>query len=616
MFLNIKRIRGLKGFPLLLFFFLAVPPAVAIDPEGCLTCHRYEGLGRRDADGEGVHLYYVNPAYYDRFEGSHARLKCTDCHAREEVAVIPHQAVTPVNCTQSCHLNRSLGTEVHFAHDGISERLQRSVHDFETLQECNHLLGDPLRKDQALCLLCHDEPTYRRGDQSWSEMMAPVRRCNICHDETLPLNTQAFYWHVSARSQPAFSDDELIQLCDVCHGDQRVRNEFSLPNSVASYLTSFHGKASQLGLDSAANCLNCHTNERHDVHEMVSREDATSPINPDQVKDTCRSPRCHAQAGAKVSSAAVHLELATSRGIEFLIAALFVFMILATFGPSMVLMLLNMLQIVMGRHDPADHHYAKLAKKLKQNATGRKLLQRFTPFQRVQHWYLVVTFVTLALTGFPMKFADHAWAGRLIEMMGGLAIARLVHRVAGVLLVTGLFYHLVIYVGGRLIRGKRQTGKGWFYCIFALPLIMSISDFKKMGHYLGYLLFLRKTRPHWGRFSLEEKFEYFGVLWGSVLLGITGLLMWDAAWTSRHLPGRALTLVNLVHTFEAFLALLHVGIVHLAAVLLSPHVFPGSGAMFHGDTPNEELAEIHPELLNEVQARLNEVSLSPEGGHA
>jgi cytochrome b subunit of formate dehydrogenase len=74
--------------------------------------------------------------------------------------------------------------------------------------------------------------------------------------------------------------------------------------------------------------------------------------------------------------------------------------------------------------------------------------------------------------------------------------------------------------------------------------------------------------------SLEEKFEYIGVFWGTFVLGATGLLMWFNAWTTRYLPGRILTIATLIHTFEAFLALLHVGIVHMVSVIFSPGV-PG-----------------------------------------
>jgi cytochrome b subunit of formate dehydrogenase len=143
---------------------------------------------------------------------------------------------------------------------------------------------------------------------------------------------------------------------------------------------------------------------------------------------------------------------------------------------------------------------------------------------------------------------------------------------------------------------------------------MQWSDLKHLWHLLGYLFFLRRTRPEGDRFSMKEKFEYFGVFWGSVLLGITGVLMWANAWTSEHFTGRVLTIAALVHTFEAFLALLHVGIIHMIGVIFAPGVFPLSRAMFTGDTPAEELAEAHSGLVGRV-ARQLETAPAGEARH-
>ena len=173
----------------------------------------------------------------------------------------------------------------------------------------------------------------------------------------------------------------------------------------------------------------------------------------------------------------------------------------------------------------------------------------------------------------------------------------------GLVLVLGAVYHL-IYGVWWIIMHSRRTGKSLLLSAWDLPMLVKPSDIKELFGLLGYLLFLRKERPQPGRFSLKEKFEYFGVFWGCTLLGLTGLMMWGNAWTTRYVPGRVLTIAMLVHTFEAFLALLHVGIFHMIGVILSPHVFPISKAMFTGDTPPAELAEAHAGLINEAAAKV------------
>lgn len=587
--------------------------APAADPENCLSCHRYRGLARINDDGKSIALYYVDPNYCDRTLGPHARLRCTDCHDRNQVGIIPHQPVTPVSCTSQCHLSSPLNIEIRFAHDSIAGMLESSVHNRQVLDRSNTLLGSPLRDGQARCLLCHEEPSFLWDRASWVAHAAPVARCSVCHDEQLPVDLPFAYWHVHARSRPARSRGDTARGCALCHSNLKIRQEFTLPDAAASYLTSFHGKALQLGSTDTAGCLDCHTDRMQNVHLMQSGREPDSPTHPSRLADTCRSAECHPTAGARVTTAAVHLDLATSKGIEYFIGALFVVLIVFTFGPSVVLQSLELLQIAIGRHDPRHHQRRRLAEQLMATPAGRTALQRFTVHQRAQHWILVICFTTLVLTGFPIKFADRMWARWLVDLLGGLTVCRFLHRYVGLALLLGLVYHLV-YVALFVRRESKVTGKGWIRVFLDLPMVMNLRDARQLGHLLMHLLFLRKTRPDADRFSAEEKFEYFGVFWGTVLLGITGLLMWFNNWTTEHLTGRVLTIAMLVHTFEAFLALLHVGIIHIIGVVFSPPVFPVSPAMFTGDTPADEYAEAHAGML-ERMARQVGVPVTEEVHH-
>lgn len=580
-----------------------VQPAPAADPENCLSCHRYRGLGRISEDGQSIHLYHVDPNYHDRALGPHARLRCTDCHPRDEVGVIPHQPVSPVNCTTTCHLTGQAQVEIQFSHADIAGMLETSVHKLETLNKVNDLLGGHLREGQSRCLLCHDEPSFRRGSDNWGDYEAPINRCDVCHGPQLPVDTRFMYWHVHARSRPQRSNADVARGCALCHSDERVRKAFEMPDATASYLASFHGKAMMLGSETTAGCLDCHVSQMQNVHLMQSPEQPGAPTHEAQLADTCRSPACHPTAGARISTAAIHLDLSAGGNVEYIIAAIFIVLILFTFGPSVLLQAMEMLQIVLRRHDLRQHEHEQLARQLMADPKGRRALVRFTPHQRVQHWILAICFTLLVLTGFPIKFADRDWARWLIDLFGGLTVARLIHRYAGVILMIGFAYHLA-YAMVSAAKMKRATGQGWFKTIFDLPMLTNPRDLKQLFHQLAFLFFLKKTRPELPRFSLKEKFEYFGVFWGSALLGVTGLLMWFNAWTTEHLPGRVLTIAALVHTFEAFLALLHVGVIHMIGVIFSPMVFPLSRAMTTGDTPIEEMAEAHSGMLHDVAGKL------------
>jgi cytochrome b subunit of formate dehydrogenase len=419
----------------------------------------------------------------------------------------------------------------------------------------------------------------------------------------MPREVDYYFHHVHARSAPTRDHKSLVSVCAVCHSDPRVREQFALSDTTASYLASFHGKAMLLGSEETAGCLDCHTT-RAGVHDMLAHADPRSPTDREQLATTCRSARCHPGAGQFVSSAAVHLDLSQSRGIEYFIAILFVVLILFTFGPSVLITALELLQIVVGRHDPEHARDRRTAEVLLRIPQGRLALRRFTLHQRFQHWSLAVLFTALVVTGFPIKFADRTWADWAAGALGGVSNARLVHRWAGVLLILGFVYHM-IYIVITAWHTKRRTGKGLWRLIMDLPMVMNAKDLRDLAHLLGFLLFLRKTRPAGDRFSLKEKFEYFGVFWGCCLLGVTGVLMWANAWTTQYLPGRALTVATLIHTFEAFLALIHVGVIHMIGVILSPAVFPLSRAMFTGDTPVDELAEAHAGFVRDADRYLD-----------
>jgi thiosulfate reductase cytochrome b subunit len=417
--------------------------AWALDPEGCLTCHRYQGLARLDPQDRRVRLYYVDPNYYNHALGPHSRLFCSQCHPRSEVEVVPHKQVSPVNCGQVCHVIGAEGLEINFSHDRIAAMLEASVHTQATMQESNRLLGNPVRDGQSSCLLCHDEPRFRRGTPSWIEQAAPVQRCNVCHDETLPVNTSYFYWHVLARSQPARTHADTVRVCAICHHNESINARFKHSDTIASYLFSFHGKAMLLGSERTAACLNCHVGKLQNVHLMMAAVDPNSPTNAAHLSDTCRSPACHALAGAQVSAAAVHLNLASGHGIEYFVALVFIAMIVFTFGPSLILSALELTHIALGREDPGAHHRTEVAAQMLETRRGRALLSRFSPHQRVQHWVLVALFSTLVVTGFPLKFADRAWAAWIMTGIGGIEVARPVHRIAGLLLIVGMLYHFV-----------------------------------------------------------------------------------------------------------------------------------------------------------------------------
>ncbi len=603
--------------------WLAGLPARAADPDNCLFCHQYRGLGRYDPDSDELHVFYIDPAYVHDQLGPHAQIACTDCHIREEVAVVPHLPVSRVDCTRQCHLVDPGGLETRFSHAPVAETLALSVHAEDRLRDLNLADGPLLGANQSACLYCHDEPVFRDPTGAIPVLAAlgsrTFDRCDTCHTQQSATEIAYYLRHIAARLQPARPTLEMAQLCAVCHSDPDVVAEFEMHDAVASFVRSYHGKAALLGDQSTANCISCHVAPGASAHLMLGPEDPGSSVSPARLPSTCRSTACHPGADVQIAAAGVHLDLPDARGtLEYWLAAAFILFTVLTFGPSLVMTILELLAIVIGaqRH---DHALEELTHAVLGHPEGRKRLVRFTVSQRVQHWVLVILFALLALTGFPLKFADRAWSRSVIDALGGLDVARTIHHWAGLALMAGLVAHLVYVAGTWYVRWRVEaaqgTRRGFVGSILALPMWVGPNDALDMGRLLAYLMRLRRTKPSFGRFGVREKFEYIGVFWGTVLLGLTGLLLWGEQISSRFLSGRALNLALIAHTYEAFLALIHVGILHIVHVMLAPSVFPLSPATITGQTPAAELAEFHDEQVRAV-ARELDISAEEGTGHA
>lgn len=586
-------------------------PAFSGDPENCLSCHRFRGLSRLDSDTGEVRLFSCSIEYYAYQQGPHSRLRCTDCHKRDEVAVIPHQVQTPVDCTRACHIQSATGVAVEFSHASVAQRLEHSAHSPGMLR--NLRLSEPLlRPGQSECLYCHDEPMFREPIHNSIRARAgePEARCDTCHAQTLPLDTGFFTQHVLSRLQPARSIRPMAQTCAVCHSDPEVIAQFDSHDTVASYLHSFHGKASLLGSTETATCVDCHRSSFGDVHLMLGSNDPQSSTHPERLGTTCRTTECHPSAPPEMTVAAVHLNLDPGKPtLEYFVAAAFILLTASVMLVYMFLIILEMLNHMFRRRDPEHHRLVALAKLLQSNPQARAMLQRTTPHQRVQHWLLAIFFILLALTGMPLKFADSDWAASIVRMLGGLAIARDLHRIAGVILIAVFLYH-VAYLFGVAIqcrRANRRAGRNesLFRMALQYPMVVTVKDVRQFGQLFAYLLLPNRKRPAFGQYNFMEKFEYWAVFWGMPVMGLTGIALWAAGWIAQNFSGRALNFAFIIHSDEAFLAFIYIAVVHMFYVIFAPSVFPLSRGTLSGQAPAGEMAEGHRQRLEDVARTLN-----------
>jgi cytochrome b subunit of formate dehydrogenase len=591
----------------------AVDSVRPTDPDNCLTCHQFPGLSRVDKETGELRLFFTSARHWARREGPHSRLACTDCHDRTEVEKVPHDEATPISCTQECHLVTGTGSPILFTHAGLSERLAYSVHGDGAFDD---LPFDPplLREGQSECLYCHDQPVFREVENIVSSHRgdAASSRCDSCHGEELPVDADYYLLHTTSRLQPARPTRETAEICGVCHSDPIVNRDNDLHDAVASYFKSFHGKAGLLGKGDTATCVDCHATETGDVHLMLDAEDPESPISPENVRTTCRTVGCHPGAAPKMGSASVHLRIdPNKKTVEYWFTVAFVAINVGVLAQYFLLVLLELFSLVVRRQTEHHRRMIALAMEVQKHPEGALLTRRLSVHQRFQHWIFVGFFVLLVATGMPLKFAGVPEMEWLVSGFGGINLARIFHRIAGVGLLASFTYHLA-YIGLiwlRVTRSKQaERGGGFIKTAIGVawnsPMMLRPQDIKDFTHLFLHLMGLRKERPHHGRFHFTQKAEYWALYWGMATIGISGVLLWGAGWASGVFGGRALNFAIIVHTYEAFLAFASVSVLHMFAVIFSPAVFPLSPASLTGVMPAAEMAEGHEGHLLEVAGKL------------
>lgn len=214
---------------------------------------------------------------------------------------------------------------------------------------------------------------------------------------------------------------------------------------------------------------------------------------------------------------------------------------------------------------------------------------RFTRLQRALHACMIISFISLALTGMSLKFSYTAWAVTLSRLLGGFQTAGYIHRTAALLMFGVFSTHLY-----DLYRLKKHEYKSWRALLLGpntmLPTRQDLKQFlATMKWFLGM-----GPRPLYGRWTYWEKFDYFAVFWGIAIIGSTGLALWFPILFTRFLPGSFINVATIIHSDEALLATGFIFTVHFFNTHLRPEKFPMDTTVFTGHMPLAELKRDKP----------------------
>jgi mono/diheme cytochrome c family protein len=110
-----------------------------------------------------------------------------------------------------------------------------------------------------------------------------------------------------------------------------------------------------------------------------------------------------------------------------------------------------------------------------------------------------------------------------------------------------------------------------------------------------------------GRYTFEEKAEYWAFVWGAIVMGLTGFVMWNPITAARILPGDIIPAAKAAHGGEALLAVLAIIVWHMYGV----HLKHFNTAMWTGHLTEEEMLHEHPLELADLKAGVADRPVDP-----
>ena len=516
---------------------------------------------------------------------------CTTCHGDHKVlrhsdeASPVYRAAVPELCGK-CHRAGGAAPQVaQLTQTAALADYSQSVHG-RGLTEKGLL-------PSAVCIDCHGAHMILSHEDERSSVFARnvPGTCATCHRGIYKQYTKSIHFAAvsgSERKLPNCTDCHSAHMIQHVERDQFMREVTDQCGSchqdlAETYLETMHGKAYRLGYTGSAKCSDC-----HGAHEIMAVDDPGSSVGLRHIVDTCK--QCHQDANMRFTGYLTHATHHDPRKYPALyytywaMTALLVG-VFGFFGLHTLMWLPRSFRAMWARRQHA--------------AAGepRYYIQRFTRTQRLTHLFVILSFMTLALTGMMLKFSAMPWAAFIAGAFGGVRGAGIVHRVAACVTFGYFLFHLVT-----LWRHQRRRRLGLKQLVLGPNSLMF--NKRDVAEFWGTLrwFFHRGPRPQYGRWTYWEKFDYLAVFWGVAIIGASGLLLWFPEFFTKVLPGALINVATIVHSDEALLAVGFIFTVHFFNTHLRPEVFPMDTVIFTGLVPLDEYRQDRPAEYEELKA--------------
>jgi len=188
-----------------------------------------------------------------------------------------------------------------------------------------------------------------------------------------------------------------------------------------------------------------------------------------------------------------------------------------------------------------------------------------------------------------LRYPDAWWVGIFFGDEPGSPMRGLLHRVAGIVCVVVGIYHILYLLFTR--RGRDQLKH----------LVPRPQDAKDMMALMKFDLGLGKEEPKFGRYSYIEKIEYFGAIWGTAVMTVTGFVLWYDEFFSLLLPSWGVNVARVIHFYEAILASMTILVWHLYSVMFDPEVYPMNWSKITGHIPEDVMKHHYPLEWEEIE---------------